>query len=58
MKDVYQEIDQLEKSKIDITEFRKKHEEFLNLAIFALIFLSLETFLRITLFRSIPYVQV
>ena len=54
LKEVYQEIDQLEKSKIDVTEFRKKHEEFLNLAIFALILLALESFSRLTLFRSIP----
>jgi Ca-activated chloride channel homolog len=54
LKEVYQEIDQLEKSKIDVTEFRKKHEEFLNLAIFAFILLALETFARLTLFRSIP----
>jgi Ca-activated chloride channel homolog len=54
LKEVYQEIDQLEKSKIDVTEFRKKHEEFLSLAIFALILLALETFARLTLFRSIP----
>lgn len=54
LKEVYQEIDQLEKSKIDVTEFRKKHEEFLNLAIFALILLVLETLSRLTLFRSIP----
>jgi len=54
LKKVYQEIDQLEKSKIDVTEFRKKHEEFLNLAIFALILLALETLSRLTLFRSTP----
>jgi Ca-activated chloride channel homolog len=54
LKEVYQEIDKLEKSKIDVTEFRKKHEEFLNLAIFAFILLALETFARLTLFRSIP----
>ena len=54
LKEVYQEIDQLEKSKIDVTEFRKKHEEFLNLAIFALLLLSLETLSRFTLFRNIP----
>jgi len=54
LKEVYREIDQLEKSKIDITEFRKKHEEFLNLAILALILLALETLSRLTLFRSIP----
>lgn len=54
LKEVYQEIDQLEKSKIDVTEFRKKHEEFLYLAIFAFILLALETLARLTLFRSIP----
>jgi len=54
LKEVYQEIDQLEKSKIDVTEFRKKQEEYLNLAIFALILLALESLSRLTLFRSIP----
>jgi Ca-activated chloride channel family protein len=54
LKEVYQEIDQLEKSKIDVTEFRKKKEEYLNLAIFALILLALESVSRLTLFRSIP----
>jgi Ca-activated chloride channel homolog len=54
LKEVYQEIDQLEKSKIDVTEFRKKNEEFHNLAIFALLLLALETLSRLTLFRSIP----
>jgi Ca-activated chloride channel family protein len=54
LKEVYQEIDRLEKSKIDVTEFRKKHEEFFNLALFAFILLALETIARLTLFRSIP----
>jgi Ca-activated chloride channel homolog len=54
LKEVYQQIDQLEKSKIDVTEFRKKKEEYLNLAIFALILLALETISRLTLFRSMP----
>ena len=54
LKEVYQEIDRLEKSKIDVTEFRKKHEEFFNLALFAFILLALESIARLTLFRSIP----
>ncbi|MCU0370259.1 MAG: VWA domain-containing protein, partial [Bacteroidales bacterium] len=54
LKEVYQEIDQLEKSKIDVTEFRKKHEEYLSLAIIAFILLALESFSRFTLFKSIP----
>jgi Ca-activated chloride channel family protein len=51
---VYSEIDQLEKSKIDVTEFRKKKEEFLPLAFMALVLLLLEILSRLTLFRSIP----
>jgi Ca-activated chloride channel homolog len=54
LKEVYQEIDRLEKSKIDVTEFRKKHEEFLSLAVFAIILLALEIVSRLTLFRSTP----
>ena len=54
LREVYQEIDQLEKSKIDVTEFRKKKEEFLNLVLFALGLLALEAFSRLTIFRSIP----
>ncbi len=54
LREVYQEIDQLEKSKIDVTEFRKKHEEYLILAVWALILLALESLMRFTLFRSLP----
>ena len=54
LREVYKEIDKLEKSKIDVTEFRKKKEEFLPLALLALIFLSLEMILRNTYFRNIP----
>jgi Ca-activated chloride channel family protein len=54
LKEVYQEIDRLEKSKIDVTEFRKKKEEYLNLAIIAFILLAFETLSRLTIFRTIP----
>lgn len=54
LQEIYSEIDQLEKSKIDVTEFRRKHEEYLPLAIWALVLLALESFVRLTLFRSIP----
>lgn len=54
LKEVYQEIDQMEKSKIDVTEFRKRHEEYLRLAVIALILLALEGLMRFTLFRSLP----
>ena len=39
LRQIYQEIDKLEKSKIDITEFHKKNEEYLPLAWIALILL-------------------
>lgn len=54
LEEIYQEIDQLEKSKIDVTEFQKKNEEFLPLALLALVLLALEVLFRNTVFRSVP----
>jgi Ca-activated chloride channel family protein len=54
LRQVYQEIDKLEKSKIDVTEFHKKNEEFLLLAWIALFFITLEIVLRNTYFRNTP----
>ena len=54
LRQIYKEIDKLEKSKIDVTEFRKKKEEYLILALIALVLLSIEILLRNTLFRNIP----
>jgi len=54
LKEVYQEIDRLEKSKIDVTEFRKRHEEYRTLALIAFLLLALESLSRLTIFRSIP----
>jgi Ca-activated chloride channel family protein len=54
LEEIYNEIDRLEKSKIDVTEFQKKHEEFLPLAILAIVLLILEIFLRNTVFRTVP----
>jgi Ca-activated chloride channel family protein len=51
--EIYQEIDKLERSKIDVTEFKRKHEEYLPLALLALGLLLLEFLLRNTWFRSI-----
>lgn len=50
----YKEIDQMEKSKIDVTEFRKKKEEFLPFALLALVLLIAEGTLRNTVFKTIP----
>jgi len=54
LEEIYQEIDKLEKSKIDVTEFQKKHEEFLPLALLALALLIMEILLRNSIFRSVP----
>ena len=54
LREVYKEIDKLEKSKIDVTEFRKKKEEFLLLALLALILIAVEITCRNTYFRNIP----
>ena len=50
---IYEEIDKLEKSKIEVTEFRKKNEAFLPWGILAAIALLLEFILSKTLFKSI-----
>jgi Ca-activated chloride channel family protein len=54
LRSVYQEIDKLEKSKIDVTEFRKKKEEFLPLLYIGLILIVLELMLRYLYVRNIP----
>jgi Ca-activated chloride channel family protein len=54
LRQVYQEIDKLEKSKIDVTEFHKKQEEFFLLVWIALFCITLEIILRNTYFRNTP----
>ena len=51
--EVYDEIDKLERSKIEVTEFRRLHEEFYPLVAWALALLLLEFLLRKTIFRTI-----
>lgn len=52
--EIYQEIDKLEKSKIDVKEFSKREEEFMKYALFGALLLILALFLKITVFRNIP----
>jgi len=54
LKEVYQEIDKLEKSKIDVNIFMNKSEEFLYFGIAALVILLLELVLRLSFFRIKP----
>ena len=51
--EIYTEIDKLERSKIEVTEFRRLHEEFYPLVAWALALLLLEFLLRKTIFRTI-----
>ncbi len=54
LKAIYNEIDKLEKSKIDVRNYSIKSEEFWILALFAAIALLLEAVLRNTILRNIP----
>ena len=51
---IYEEIDRLEKTKIEVTQFRRHKEEFYTAAMMGGFFLLLEVFLAQTLFRKIP----
>jgi len=53
LEEIYQEIDQLERSKIEVTEFKRKHEKFLPLALLAFSLLIAEFILRQTIFKSV-----
>jgi len=52
--EIYKEIDQMEKSKIDIREYSKKEEEYLAFGLSAVIFLLLEIIIRKTVLKNIP----
>lgn len=54
LKEIYKEIDALEKSKIDVQEFRKKHEGFLPIALLAFMLFALEITLRFLVFKRFP----
>ncbi|OFY50893.1 MAG: aerotolerance regulator BatA [Bacteroidetes bacterium RBG_13_46_8] len=54
LRQIYIEIDKLEKSKIDVKEFSRKQEEYRLYAGFALLLLLIEMLLRYLVFRGIP----
>lgn len=54
LKEIYNEIDLLEKSKISVKEYSKKKEEFLPFALLACLIFLIEIVLRYTLLKSIP----
>lgn len=54
LKQIYEEIDKLEKSKIEVKEFSKKQEEFQPFAIAAALLLIAAILLKTSIFRNIP----
>ena len=54
LRKIYKEIDQLEKSKLNVKTFSKRYEAYQPFALAAVIALLLEILLRITIFRRIP----
>lgn len=53
LEEIYQEIDQLEKAKIEVTEFRKKKEEFKPFLLWGLILIGTSILLQYTLLTSL-----
>lgn len=54
LKDIYQEIDQLEKTKMNVQEYSKRQEEYLLFVLWAFLFFGLEFLIRYTLLKNIP----
>jgi Ca-activated chloride channel family protein len=54
LKNIYTEIDKLEKSKIEVTALKRYSEKFFPFAIAALALLLTELILRFTLFKKFP----
>jgi Ca-activated chloride channel family protein len=54
LKRIYEQIDQLTKSKIEITSFKRSEEQFLPFILAALGFLFLELLLKFTLLKKFP----
>lgn len=54
LKNIYKEIDRLEKSKLNVKKFSKRYEAYQPFSLAAAIALLLEILLRITVFRRIP----
>lgn len=53
LESIYKEIDKLEKSKINVTDYRKKAEHFWPFALLAVAVLLVEFLLKNTLFKSV-----
>jgi len=54
LKEIYNEIDKLEKSKIEVKEYSKKQEEYMPLALLACIIFIVELLIRMIILKKIP----
>ena len=54
LKEVYEEIDKLERTKMNVKNLSRKSEEYWPFALWAMLCLLLEVLLRLTVLRSIP----
>jgi Ca-activated chloride channel family protein len=54
LKSIYAEIDKLEKTKVEVTEFRRYSEEYLPWALIAVLLFAVEILLRYTVLKSLP----
>jgi Ca-activated chloride channel family protein len=54
LKEIYTEIDQMEKTKMSVQEYSKKQEEYMIFAMAALLFFLFELLLRYTILKNIP----
>lgn len=52
--EVYQEIDKLERTKMNVKQYSKRYEAFAPFALFACLFILLELLLRETILKKIP----
>jgi Ca-activated chloride channel family protein len=54
LKDIYTQIDKLEKTKIEVSSYRQYKEEYILFALLAVALLIIEFILRHTLLRTFP----
>ena len=52
--EIYDTIDQMEKTRIEVTQHSRKHEEYFWLAAIGFGLIGLEFLLRTTVFRMVP----
>ena len=54
LREIYQQIDELEKTRMDVKQFSKRKEEYFPFLLAAMLILLFEIMLRYTIFRTIP----